>query len=109
MSQPFILYGSLSWCCNAGSIIVRSRDNGFVTQNCQSCGKPRALQPHEVPDMYCRRCSIRFTKGRDKYRSYLYWCDNCGVEVLLADLVPSWSELFDYWGYEIEQQRIQRV
>jgi hypothetical protein len=102
MDNSLILYGKDSHCCNADSIIVRSRERGFVTQNCQNCGRPRALHFEELPPLVCGRCQSLLRTHRNFNGNYAYLCPVCGVEVELATIVPHWDELFDRCGYALE-------
>jgi hypothetical protein len=97
-----ILYGSQSPCHQRRSIIVRSRSGGFVTQNCEYCGKPRALQLSELPDLSCGGCGKTLERYKTRRGNYAYRCRSCARTHVLAYLVPSWAELFDEHGYAIE-------
>jgi hypothetical protein len=103
MPSPLILLGSPSRCHRVDSIIVRSRDGGFVTQNCSECGKPRALRETELPDLICGACEADLEKGRSPSANYQYSCGECGLRWLLAFLVPAWDDLFEYHGYAIPE------
>ncbi len=101
-----ILLGSTSWCHNSRSIIVRSRANGFVTQNCEVCGTPRALPKSQLPPFNCQRCGRSLETFTNINSNYAYACRSCGMEVELAGLVPHWDELFDYHGYPLESDLV---
>ena len=100
--KKLIFHGSDSWCCKARSIIVRSREGGFVTQNCESCGKPRKLSLTELPSLLCGKCGTRLTAGVSYETNYTYSCTDCERRWAVADLVPCWDELFDYHGFGLD-------
>jgi hypothetical protein len=100
------LYGSTSRCCRSPSQIVRSREGGFVTQNCTSCGKPRALPKDEIPELVCPACRIELITFINSDKNYAYKCRECNLSSELASLVPHWSEVFDYSGYALEGEEI---
>lgn len=101
-----LLFGGASWCHGARSVVVRSRQGGFVTQNCETCGKPRALKRDEVPALTCQRCQIDLDQFTNAKKNYAYSCRQCEMVVALPDLVPSWSDLFEYQGYGIESDLV---
>jgi len=98
-----LLHGRFpSTCCSrAQTTIVLSRPNGFVTQNCSCCGKPRSVRPTDLPERYCLRCEVRLDVGY-KWNNYVYRCPACGDESEVAKLVPKWNEMFDYQGYGLD-------
>ncbi|MCB9009194.1 MAG: hypothetical protein H6656_17855 [Ardenticatenaceae bacterium] len=97
--NQLILYGEKkSRCCKAPTILVKSREGGFVTQNCAKCEKPYAIPLRELPILYCGACRGQLTAFTD--HNYFYRCDNCNFRWELSLLVPYWSEIFDKWiGY----------
>jgi hypothetical protein len=107
MPTTQLLLGTTSRCCSAPNIIVRSREGGFITQNCAVCGKPRAIHECELPDLICGNCSKDLAKARDTYSNYVYRCISCSREWMLATLVPAWQELYSYHGYAIPQNSAQ--
>ena len=102
MFEPLILFGSQSSCHGCRSIIVRSREGGFVTQNCEECGLPRALHFNELPELVCGECVEILESYITVLGNYGYRCRRCGKKHLLANLVPHWSERFEYHGYALE-------
>ena len=109
--MALLLLGRTSWYHNADSIIVKSRDGGFVTQNCAECGTPRALKFIELPHLQCR-CGANLSPGKSCYGNYAYSCQRCGKAWELHTLVPKWVELFEYCGYGLptdEHQPISNV
>ena len=100
------LYGSTSYCHRTKSIIVRSRQGGFVTQNCVHCGKPRAIKIEELPPWFCELCNMLCERIVNINKNYAYKCPKCKKEIEVAKLVPHWDDLFDEWGYALEDERI---
>src|SRR5437867_2133242 len=96
------LYGTRSGCCSSQSLIVRSREGGFVTQNCTNCGKPRSIRAHELPEETCGSCNRALEVYRNQNKNFAYRCKSCGVAHEVASIVPSWEQVFDYHGYRIE-------
>jgi len=97
-----LLFGSVSPCHRAPSVIVRSRTGGFLTQDCERCGKPRALRRDELPDLMCPRCSVALREGVNTNGNYAYSCATCGYALELAQIVREWSDLFGYHGFGLE-------
>ena len=97
--MAILLHGSKSWCCREQSIIVQSRDGGFVTQNCEGCGGPRNLPLKDIPSLRCEACGTKLNIGINHQKNYAYSCPDCGHQWELASLVFRWDELFDYRGF----------
>lgn len=104
--MKLILYGSPSRCCKSPSRIVLSREGGFVTQNCISCGVPRALNLNDIQELYCSACSSKLIKYINSDKNYAFKCHKCNHSIELASLVPHWSEIFDYKGYALEGDEV---
>ena len=100
--QNLVLRGSESSCCRAPSLIVRSRERGFVTQNCETCGKPRWVSLSELPDLSCGRCRKTLARNTNRFKNYVYFCPDCRSEWQISDLVPRWDERFDYYGFGLD-------
>src|SRR5580693_4010752 len=88
-------------CCESRMILIRSREGGFVSQNCLRCGKAYRVQDREIPDLDCDSCKWSpkgsvMVKIIDK--NYVYECERCRKRWVLAELLPHWSELFPYCG-----------
>ena len=96
------LYGSVSYCHNQPSLIVRSREGGFVTQNCLECGQPRSLPFSELPKLYCKECGQQLSPRVNIFKNYAYKCSQCCYEFELATIIPKWSEVFEYHGFPLE-------
>ena len=95
---------SLRWsdCCGSKMILVRSRDGGFVSQNCLKCGKESYhLHEKDIPDLDCAGC-----KGTPAgsviieivNKNYVYKCERCRRQWVLAEILPHWQDLFPYCG-----------
>jgi hypothetical protein len=98
--QP--LYGSMSYCHKQPSLIVRSREQGFVTQNCLECGEPRFLPFDELPTLSCESCKSEFTRFKNERKNYAYRCEPCAIDFELASIVPHWNERFEYHGFGLD-------
>lgn len=96
------LYGSISYCHQKPSLIVRSREGGFVTQNCLECGKPRTLPFSECPQLLCGGCQNPLELFIDSFKNYAYKCSRCNTSFELATIIPSWEEHFEYNGFWLD-------
>src|SRR5437588_4299458 len=100
MTEKMILHGkNPSPCCSLPTILVRSRDGGWVTQNCSEakCGLPYKIVESELPDLRCRECDAQLTTFLR--RNYFYPCKRCELEWELPLMLPEWHELFEYHGF----------
>jgi RNase P subunit RPR2 len=88
----------LSYCCKAPQMIVQSRSGGFVSQNCEKCGKSSYISQNELPDLFCKKCSVPLVTGLNIQKNYIYRCPICDREFLVWDLVPNWKEYFEEYG-----------
>jgi len=98
-----LLYGPPSPCHREPTLIVQSREGGFVTRNCAKCGKPHKLSRKDMPKRYCGQCGLPLTRYQNPRHNFAYRCDQCGISFELADIVPWWYELFDYHGFAIDR------
>lgn len=99
MNAPrFIKSGRLSQCHNAPSLLVRSREGGFVSQNCLKCGHPNYVSIDQLPKLICEICYGDLKIGTNRERNYEYSCPKCERKWVLADKLPHWSDLFAYCG-----------
>jgi hypothetical protein len=98
-----ILSLTASACCRASELLVRSRDGGFITRDCLTCGsRADYVSLAQIPDLDCVGC-LRFKRAATaepvlKERNYWYRCTGCAREWEIADIVPFWSEAFEYSG-----------
>jgi hypothetical protein len=101
-----ILALTTSQCCHDKELLVRSRDGGFVTRDCLSCGSRAAyVNLSQIPDLDCEGC-LKFRRPNTiepqlKERNYYYRCTGCGREWEIAEIVPAWSEAFEYAGLAV--------
>lgn len=102
MQRYLNLYGTKSRCCGARNVIVLSREGGFVSQNCEVCGRPSYLRLKHVPALRCQECGALMEPFRNRRYNYAYSCEECGYEVELADLVPPWHEFGPRYGLWIK-------
>ena len=57
MAEKLVLHSrSTSPCCHDVNVLVLSRANGFVTQNCNTCETPQPLNIWELPELKCEKC-----------------------------------------------------
>lgn len=85
-------------CCEVAQIVLRSREGGFITQNCQQCGKPSSVRLSDLPP----NCPICGSNAKQVMidRNYGYDCPKCG-KYEVGSIVPHWSEEFGYDGFAI--------
>lgn len=88
--------------CRRRHILVRSRQGGFVSWDCEICGAPRYVSSAELPAIDCNRCGGSLVPGKSPMGNYAYRCPRCVSMVELADLVPRWQDLFDFHGLSID-------
>lgn len=93
-----------SACCGARQQIVRSRENGFVSKECVVCESlpkhERYVSLAELPMLQCLGCKVTLLKCQRSTppKNYYYACPKCKVSWLVAELVPHWSECFEFNG-----------
>jgi predicted RNA-binding Zn-ribbon protein involved in translation (DUF1610 family) len=90
-----------SRCCGYPARLVKSRDGGFVSQNCTKCGKSNWVNKSQLPDLKCPRCDLQMkieTEDSRGRKSFSYLCPKCGQRQVLSEMLPIWSELFRYSG-----------
>ena len=74
-----------------------------MTRDCLNCGSSaNYVSPTQIPDLDCAGC-LKFNRVGTvepvlKERNYWYRCTVCGREWEIADIVPAWSEAFEYAG-----------
>ncbi|PKN99563.1 MAG: hypothetical protein CVU42_07570 [Chloroflexi bacterium HGW-Chloroflexi-4] len=93
-----LLSKSLSSCCHAPQMIVQSRQGGFISQDCEKCGKPSFISENELPDLICKKCKCKLIVGKNYRKNYIYTCPGCKSEFFVWDLVPNWQKYFDENG-----------
>ena len=96
---PLILYARrLSKCHGARCLIVRSREGGFVSRDCIECGEAEYIRLKDFPEVNCSRCKVRFEVSLADKMNYFFVCSSCGKQMKIADIVPPWSDRFQYHG-----------
>jgi DNA-directed RNA polymerase subunit RPC12/RpoP len=104
MKAPrFLKSETLSKCHSAPSLLVRSRDGGFISQNCLKCGHSSYVSIDQLPKLKCEFCLlIDLEVGKNDDGNYQYKCQGCGRKWNLPEMLPHWSELFSYCGLYTE-------
>lgn len=104
MKAPrFLKSVTLSKCHNSPSLLVCSRDGGFVSQNCLKCGHPAYVSIDQLPKLKCELCLVgNLVAGKNSDGNYQYECQQCHRRWNLPEMLPHWSELFDYCGLYAE-------
>lgn len=99
-SKVIIVSLSRSRCCGAFSLLVGSRQGGFISQDCLQCGNRSAhVGSMDIPDLDCDDCQAAgVIVVRVLYDDYWYECTSCRNRWRLFDILPFWSELFEYSG-----------
>jgi DNA-directed RNA polymerase subunit RPC12/RpoP len=96
---PLILYAKpRSKCHGARCLIVRSRDGGMVSRNCIECGIPEYIRLEDFPEVKCSRCNVRFKVSLADGMNYFFVCSSCGKQMMIAKIVPAWSDKFPHHG-----------
>ena len=99
MRAPRFLYSNVcSKCHKAPTLLVRSREGGFVTRNCLKCGNPDWVSVEQLPKLDCEICGSLLTVEKLDGYNYFYVCARCKRNWELSRFLPHWSELFDYFG-----------
>lgn len=89
----------LSSCCGRPTILVQSMAGGFVTANCSApgCNKWSTVREGDFRGsgawMSCPGCRRRMTPGVCRSGNYAFLCYECQLYLLLADLLPAWSDV----------------
>ena len=106
-----LLFGHTRWCykCQRQSrrVIVRSRTGGFVTQNCEHCGKPDSISQQDLSQVSCGKCGTVQSTGKSHLGNYVYSCPSCQRTTELHQLVPHWNELYEYDGFGLDSDDSQ--
>jgi hypothetical protein len=94
-----VLYAKgTSRCCNSKMRLVQSRPGGFVSRDCEGCGKSYWVRWSQLPELVCGFCghplAVRMLDGKN----YYYACEHCSKAWKLASILPHWSEYFAYSG-----------
>ena len=70
----------------------------MVSQNCIQCGEPEYVRPEDFPDVLCKKCNNVLVIKKMDGTNYYFKCMTCNTQFKIADMVPSWSDSFDYHG-----------
>lgn len=70
----------------------------MVSQNCIQCGKPEYVRPEDFPHVVCPKCHNVLVIKKQDGTNYHFVCVSCNIQWKITDLVPSWSDHFDYHG-----------
>lgn len=99
-SKRIIVAVQSSRCCHAPSLLVLSRPGGFIAQDCLQCGRRSDyVREADIPDLDCEGCPRpRTIEPAIIDRNYWYVCTGCRREWKIAEIVPIWSEMFEYSG-----------
>lgn len=88
----------LSPCCSHEAQIVRSRQGGFVSRNCLKCGASHYVNEDQIPKLPCGLCTIPVQITKNDGTNYFFECRTCQEHYKIADIVPPWSQEFQYSG-----------
>ena len=55
-TKRFIYSSAPSTCCGHNSLLVQSRDGGFISRDCLKCGRSDYVRPDQMPDLHCEFC-----------------------------------------------------
>lgn len=83
-------------CHYARLVLVRSRDGGFVSKNCITCGVPYHARIDDLPRQTCGCGSAMIVRYLDG-KNYFYLCESCGDYWMLASRIGSWYRYFGYY------------
>jgi len=94
-----VLYSrGTSHCCNSKMRLVQSRAGGFVSRDCEGCGRSYYVRWDHLPELDCRLCSHSLAVKMIDGKNYHYACERCKRAWKLASILPHWSEYFAYSG-----------
>lgn len=93
------VYGSRnSSCCGAQMVFVRSREGGFVTLNCEKCGRGYPCDLLELPEN-CPKCETKASRIKI-WKNYGYKCPNCETYEFYT-ILPWYNDLFPESGFGV--------
>ena len=69
-----------------------------MSANCLRCGKPGYVNTAQLPVLACDHCDTKLTVQKLDGSNYFYVCGGCKKNWQLSEVVPDWSELFEYAG-----------
>jgi hypothetical protein len=89
---------SESSCCGVPTLLVESKQGGFVQRNCSKCNRPFDL-PTETffneLDLWfsCPECKQRMSPAHLEYGTYGYVCEKCNLGIRLSEILPRYQDL----------------
>lgn len=101
-SYPVRIVGPrCSKCCDTATLLVESKEDGFVTANCSKCGKKGYLTKDEFHQLNlwvsCPKCKKRMeadmVENSFSSETYGYKCEHCKATMYLSALLPRWEDL----------------
>jgi len=102
MKAKRFLYSTADCRCGGKTLLVRSREGGFVSRNCLKCGKSNYAGETQLPDLQCDHCGNKLMIRMVDGKNYFYVCDTCNQKWQLSEVLPHWNELFEYSGLGVE-------
>ena len=106
-TKKFLISKHPSSCCSCNSMIVKSRDGGFVSQNCLKCGKPNYINQNSLPELKCEFCDSILKIELIDGKNYFYVCEKCNKNWKLSEEVPDWKDIFEYSGLGIQSETVK--
>ena len=79
-------------------LVVKSRDGGYVSRNCEACGTSNRLRLEELGELRHEDCGGVAQPFVSARKNYSYRCTGCADEIELHELVPRWQEFGQYSG-----------
>lgn len=98
MMKPKLISTEPSPCCGGEAQIVRSREGGFISRDCLTCGRSHYVNEHQLPKLPCEACHIPMQIKKLDLTNYFYEYPHCKNSRKIADIVLPWSEEFRYSG-----------
>ena len=92
-----------SRCHGAKRLLVRSRNGGFVSANCFTCGNSGYVRLSELPPILCHRRDSPMEPGKSPAGNYEYACRSCRVTLELSTMLPHWQDYFKFDGLPAHQ------
>ena len=84
--------------CGAPTLLVESKQGGFVQRNCSKCNQnfdlPTNVFLNELDLWFsCPECKQRMTPSHLVYGTYGYVCESCNVGIKLSEVLPRYQDL----------------
>jgi hypothetical protein len=97
-SDDVLFAKGTSRCCSARMRLVRSRAGGFISRDCECCGRSYYVRVEQLPDLTCRLCGHQLAVRMLDGKNYYYSCFHCDRAWKIASILPHWSQYFAYCG-----------